>query len=152
MDEPQATQPTNDDFQLLYEFVTARRGDSELFQRVHRLCDRVRNIANLEQAGADAKGRLEITQGKLREAAAELAEVHGQVHQTRLRVMLVQTIDEAHARAADIIRDAEQKAAALLEAAGREVRQREAHLKRASRRSRPHTTHCTKGFKKRTRW
>src|SRR5438093_7025162 len=128
MDEAPATPATNDDFQLLYEFVTARRGDSELFRRVHSLCDRARNIANLEQAGADAKGRLEITQGKLREASAELAEVQGHVHETRLRVEIVQTIDGSHARAGEIVAEAEQRARGILEAAGRDARQVEAAL------------------------
>ncbi len=128
MDEPQATQPTNDDFQALHEFFSARRGDGEFFRRLHKLCDRLRNLHELERGADEAQGRLEMLRGRVREAEATLQELHGQVGGARNAAAVKKTIGEAEAEARTIVDRAKQEAAAILEAAGREARQRETHL------------------------
>src|SRR5438874_2387826 len=59
MDEPQATQPTNDDFQALHEFFSARRGDGESEAEARTIVDRAKQeaAAILEAAGREARQR-----------------------------------------------------------------------------------------------
>ena len=125
MDEP--TPATNDDLGELLQFFNSRR-DSELARRLYLLADRLRDVAALEQAGEDAQGRLQMFRGRVREAEATLQELHDQVGGARNAAAVTKTIGEAEAEARTIIDRAKQEAAAILEAAGKEARQREAHL------------------------
>jgi len=70
-----------------------------LFRRLHKLCDRLRNVAALEQAGDEAQGRLEMFRGRVREAEATLQELHGQVGGARNAAAVKKTIGEAEAEA-----------------------------------------------------
>src|SRR5437870_1442938 len=69
-----------------------------------------------------------MLRGRVREAEATLQELHDQVGGARNAAAVTKTIGEAEAEARTIVDRAKQEAAAILEAAGREARQREAHL------------------------
>jgi len=123
MDEPQATPATNDDFQLLTEFLNARRGDGESFQRMRQLCDRVRNVVALEQAGVEARGELESVKSQVRQTKAQLEELHGLVGGAKTAAAVKTTIDEAESRARQLVAHAVQKADEILDTAARDARQ-----------------------------
>ena len=85
-------------------------------------------VFELERGADEAQGRLEMLRGRVREAEATLQDLHGQVGGARNAAAVKKTIGEAEAEARTIVDRAKQEAAAILEAAGKEARQREAHL------------------------